>query len=151
MTIIKGVLFQTGADAFTAGTISTGLTVDGKTGWEITGLKVFWATGYTVSAVDFVANGVLATINTVTLPNSDDEIARVSWAVQNTGGVAVALVFEPGKRADITESRVTVQPEIYFHANTTGTASTNQMYYEISYEIVKLSDIEVLRMLVGGA
>jgi hypothetical protein len=149
--LVKGVVTQTGADTFTSGTISTGMTADGKAGWEILGLKVFWSNGYLAAAADAIANAVLATINTVTLPNNDDEIARVSWAVQNTGGIAVAMVFEPSKKADLTQSRVTVQDELYIHVSTTTTGLTNVMYYELEYDIVKLTDIEVLRLLVGGA
>lgn len=151
MPTLKGVITQTGADAFTSATISTGITVDGKVGWEVTGFKAFWGNGYTAAAADAICNAVLATIGTATTPNLDDEIVRVSWAVQNTAGVAVAMVFEPNKLADLTESRLTVQPEIYVHANSTTTGLTNVLYYEISYEVVKLTDIEVLRLLVGGA
>lgn len=151
--IYKGVVTQgiVGSDTFTAAAILTNLTVDGKTGWEITGLKAFWANGYTGTATDAIANVVLATLATVTQPNSDDEIARVSWGIQNTGGVAVAFPFEPIKKADISEPRVTVQPDLYIHANTTTTGLSNVFYYEISYELVKLTDLEVLRLLVGGA
>lgn len=151
MATLKGTLTQGGADTFTAGQILTGLTADGKSGWEITGFKAFWSNGYTAAAADAIFNAVLATINTVTLPNSDDEICRASWGVQNTAGVAVAMTFEPMKKADLTETRVTVQPDIYVHANSTGTGLTNVIYYELSYEIIKLSDIEVLRLMVGGA
>ena len=149
--IYKGVVTQGGADTFTAATILTGLTVDGKSGWQINGFKVFWSNGYTAAATDAISNCVLATLATVTLPNSDDEIARVSWAVQNTAGVAVAFNFDPIKKADITEPRVTVQSDLYVHANTTTTGLTNVFYYEISYDIVKLTDLEVLRLMVGGA
>lgn len=151
MALYKGVVTQGGADTFTAATILTGLTADGKSGWEITGFKAFWANGYTAAAADAICNAVLATIATATLPNSDDEICRAAWAVQNTAGVAVAMNFEPVKRADLTENRVTVQPDLYVHANSATTGLTNVLYYEISYEIVKLTDLEVLRLLVGGA
>jgi len=151
MTVLKGVVTQGGADTFTAAQILTGLTADGKAGWEITGFKAFWSNGYLGAAQDAIANCVLATIATVSLPNNDDEIARASWGIQNTGGVAVAFGFDPVKKADLTESRVTAQPDLYVHANSTTTGLTNIFYYEISYEIIKLSDMEVLRLLVGGA
>lgn len=149
--ILKGVTTQGGADTFTSAQILTGLTVDGKAGWQINGLKGFWSNGYTAAAADAIANLVIATITTVTLPNSDDEIARVSWGVQNTAGVAVAMTFEPIKKADMTEPRLTVQSDLYIHANTTTTGLTNVFYWELSYDIIKLTDIEVLRLAVGGA
>lgn len=149
--ILKGVVTQGGADTFTALTLLTGLTVDGKSGWEIKSFKAFWSNGYTAAAADAIANVVLSTIATVTLPNNDAEIARVSWGVQNTAGVAVAMDFEPIKFADFTEPRVTVQSDLYIHANTTTTGLTNVFYWEMSFDIVKLSDLEVLRLAVGGA
>ena len=149
--IIKGSVTQGGADTFTAATILTGLTVEGKSGWLIKALKAFWSNGYTAAAADYLATCVLATIATVTNSNADDEIARVSWGVQNTAGVAVAFNFEPSKLAYILEPRLTVQSDLYIHANSTGTGLGNIMYYEVEYEIVKLTDIEVLRLMVGGA
>lgn len=149
--IIRGLITQTGNDTFTASEILTGLTVDGKAGWQINGFKAFYSNGYTAAAADQIANCILATISTVTTPNLDDEIARVSWGVANTAGVAVAYPFEPIKQAVIQEPRVTVQPELYIQAATTTTGITNSFYYEISYEIVRLTDVEVLRLLMGGA
>ena len=147
----KSLVTQGGADTFTAATILTGLTVEGKSGWLIKGLKAFWSNGYTAPAGDAVTHCVLATIATITSPNSDDEIARVSWGVQNTAGVAVAFSYDPVKLAIMQESRLTVQSDLYVHANTIGTTLSNILYFEIEYEIVKLTDIEVLRLMVGGA
>ena len=150
MTILRGVITQGGADTFTSQSIDTQLSADGKAGWQINALKCYWSNGYTAAAADAIANLVLATISTATLPNDAREIARVSWAVQNTAGVAVAFNFEPIKMAVILEPRITVQPLIYIQANTTSTGLTNVMYWELDYEIVKLADLEVLRLLVGG-
>jgi len=151
MLSVKGVITQGGADTFTSVQVLTGLTADGKAGWDIKGFRVFWSNGYTAVAGDAILNGVLATIPTVTLPNNDAEILRVSWGVQNTAGVAVAFNFEPIKSIEQIDGRVTAQPDLYVHANSTGTGLTNVLYYQIDYEIVKLSDLEVLRLLVGGA
>ena len=149
--ISKGIVTQTGADTFTAFQILTGLTADGKAGWEIKSFKAHWLLGFTAAAADNIANCVLATLATVTTPNLDDEIARVSWSVQNTAGVAVAMIFEPMKMIILPEPRVTAQTDLYIHANTTTTGLTNVMYWEIEYDIIKLSDIEVLRLMVAGA
>jgi hypothetical protein len=149
--ILKGTVTQTGADTFTAYQILTGLTVDGKAGWQINAFKATWINGYTAAAADNIANCVLSTLATSTTPNLDDEIARVSWSVQNTAGVAVAMVFEPIKMANMLEPRVTAQTDLYVHSNTTATGLTNIMYWELDYDIVKLSDIEVLRLMVAGA
>lgn len=151
MPIVRGLVTQGGADTFTAATIDTGLTVDGKSGWLITGFHAFWSDGYTAAAADMVASAVLATQATVTVMSDDEEIARVTWAVANTAGVAVTYPLDLVKSAPIFGERVTVQPNIYVHSSTTTTGLTNDMYYVVEYEIVKMSDLEVMRLLVGGA
>jgi len=151
MAIYKGVVTQGGADTFAAATVETGLTVDGKAGWQINSFKAFSTALYLAAATDYLSSCVLATIATSTLMTSDDEIARLAWAVANTAGVAVAYPIEPIKDILLTEPRVTVQPEIYVHASSVTTGVTNSFYFEIEYEIVKLSDLEVLRLLAGGA
>jgi hypothetical protein len=151
MALYRGVLTQGGADTFTAAQILTGLTVDSKAGWQINGFKVFWSNGYLGAAQDAMANCVLSTLATVTTPNQEDEIARVTWGIQNTAGVAVAMGIEPIKQALVTEPRVTVQSDLYVHGSTVTTGLTNIFYFEISYDIIKMSELEVMRLMIGGA
>jgi len=146
----RGVVTQGGADTFTAATIDTNLTADGKSGWEIIAFSGYWSSGETPAAVDSEFNAILAVQATVTTFDQDEEIHRLNWAVANTGGVAVAYPLNLIKREFLIEPRVTVQPLIYVQASSVATAVTNVMYYEIHYNIVKLSDIEVLRLLQGG-
>lgn len=149
--IMKGQMTQTGVDTYTSLQVLTGLTVDGKSGWEITGFKVYFANGYQAAATDAIMSTSLATVATATTPASENEIARVAWAVQNTAGVAVAFNFEPSKKADLTEPRVTVQSDLYVNCASTTTGLTCNLFYEIAFNIVKLTDLEVLRLAVGGA
>jgi len=149
--IIKGVVTQSGADTLTAGLIDTQLSADGKSGWQINRFKAWFANGHTIPAADSTVSCVLATVATVTLPNDTREIARISWGIQNTAGVAVAFNFEATKESVILEPRLTVQPALYVQVSSSGTTIANQIYYEIEAEIVKLADLEVLRLLVGGS
>jgi hypothetical protein len=147
----NGTVTQGGADTFTVATIPTGLTVDGKAGWSVTGIEVFWSNGYQAAAADALAHAQLSTIATITTFTSADEIARVSWGIQNTAGVAVAMNFEPIKRVFLSEPRITVQPNIYLQCNTATTGLTNVMLFKVYYDIVKLTDLELLRLFAGGA
>jgi hypothetical protein len=142
---------QGGADTFTAGSIATGLTVDGKSGWSISGFDAFWVDGKGVAAADYLVAAQVATVATATTYGEDDEIGRLTWGLQNTGGVAVAVGYEPIKSLLLLEPRVTVQPEIYVQVYSEGTSNANDIIFIVYYEIVKLSDIEVLRLLAGGA
>ena len=152
MSILRGVTTQTGADTFTQTAIDTNLTADGKAGWEIVRMRAFWAGMYALAAADMTLSAILSTqITTVTTLNQAAEIARVNWAIANTAGVAVAFPVEQIKQDDLIETRVTAQPLLYLGVSSATTGAANVIYWEIEYNIVKLSDVETLRLLVGGA
>jgi len=142
---------QGGADTFTATAIDTNLTSDGKIGWLITKVKAFWENGYSAAAADQTISAILASQATVTTPVDTEELARVNWAVANTAGVAVAYPVELQKEIMAAPDRVTVQPTLYAQVSSATTGLTNVMYFEIEYDEVKLSEVEFLRLLVGGA
>lgn len=146
----RGVITQGGADTFTAVAIDTNITADGKSGWEIVAFSGYWANAETGAAADADASLVLATQATVTTFDLDEEIYRLQWGVANTGGVAVAYPISQVKRELLIQPRITVQPIIYVQAQSTLTGLANVFYYEIHYNIQKLTDLEVLRLLQGG-
>jgi len=151
MSIVRGTLIQTVADTFAQATIDTNISIDGKFGWEITGFKAYCSTLFAApTTADFEVEAILSTqATTVTAMSDSEEIARVEWANQFTTA-AIAYPVEPIKLALMLESRATVQPQLYVGINTSGTGVVQRIYYEISYEIVKLSELEVMRLLVGG-
>ena len=151
MTIIRGTLIEGVAGTFVQATIDTNISIDGKYGWEITGFKAFLATGYTeVTTADWEINAVLSTqVTTATAMSDPEELARIGWA-NNFTTASVAYPIEPIKTAQMLETRLTVQPQIYVGIDANGTAAVSRIYYEISYDIVKLTELEVMRLLVGG-
>lgn len=150
MPSVKKLVTQSGNDTFTTAQISTGLTVDGKAGWSIVAIEAYWSDGAAVAAGDWYLNAKLATVSTSTSFVDDDEIARLDWGMQNTGGVAVAVPFEPFRGLSLAEPRVTVQPILYVGVESSGTSQANDVIFRVYYDIVKLSDLEVLRLLAGG-
>ncbi len=151
MPRIVELVTQGGADTATRVQVLTGLTADGKSGWQINRIEAFWKDGLTVAAADHVVNAVVSTVDADTEFGDDDEIARISWGLQNTAGVAVAVAFDPQKATDLFEPRITVQPSIYLGVQSTTSGIANDVIIAVYYEIVKLSDIEILRLLAGGA
>lgn len=151
MPKLSGSLTQSGADTATSLTVETGLTVDSKSGIEIYGMEVFWDNGESVAAGDWEINASIGTITGATSFVSDDEICRVSWGMQNTGGVAVAVDYEPVKSIILIEPRLTVQPDLFFTCASSLTGQANTIRVKIYYNVVKLTDLEVMRLLVGGA
>jgi hypothetical protein len=146
----RGVSTQGGADTFIATSIDTNLTADGKSGWEIKAVRAYYSNGETGAAADADVNLIVAVQATVTTFDQDEEIARLNWAVANTAGVAVAYPLELIKSQQLFAPRITVQPLVYVQVSSTASGLANVIYWEIFYEIVKLTDIEVLRLLQGG-
>ena len=146
----RGVSTQGGADTFVAVAIDTNLTADGKSGWNITGVSGYYTNGEVGAAADADVNLIVATQATVTTFDQDEEIYRLNWAVANTGGVAVAYPLNLIKRELLIEPRLTVQPYIYMQVSSTLSGIANAIAWELHYEIVKLTDLEVLRLLQGG-
>jgi len=146
-----GVTTQTGADTTTSTTIDTGVTIDSKLGIEITAIEVVIPGLTAAPAGDFRVDFILATTTGQVLFNSADNIDQISWGVQNTAGVAVAFDFEPKKLLVLPEPRLTVQPLLYATLYSTGTTLTNVAYWRIFYDQVKLTDLELMRLLIGGS
>ena len=152
MSILRGATTQGGADTFTQTAIDTNLTADGKAGWEVISFRAFWPGMYLLAAADMTLSAILSTqATTVTTLNQAAEIARVNFAIANTAGVAVAFPVEQTKTDVLIEARITAQPLLYVSISSATTGGTNAVYWELEYNIVKLSDVETLRLLVGGA
>lgn len=150
MASIRQLVTQSGADTFTSVELPLPA-LDGKSGYSISGLRAYWVDGAAVVAADYSMSAVVQTEST-TLTFSDEEwIDSVSWGVQNTGGVAVAIPYEPMKEHLLNEARLTVQPSIYVAVQSAATAQANDVIVEVFYDTVKLSELEYLRMLAGGA
>lgn len=151
MSKVSLLVTQGGADTYTAGTVSTGITLDGKSGWSITGMEAFWVDGAAVAAADWSLYAVVGTLPTATTFGSADEVGRLAWGMQNTAGVAVSLMYEPIKQGFLVEPRITVQPDIYCQVTSSNTAQANDVIFVIYYDVVKLTDLEVMRLYAGGA
>jgi len=146
----RGVVTQGGADTFAATAIDTNITADGKAGWEIVAFSGYYTNGEVGAAADADVNLILATQATVTTFDQDEEIYRLNWSVANTAGAAVAYPLNLIKREFLVVPRLTVQPLLYVQASSTLSGLSNAIAWEIVYNIVKLTDLEVLRLLQGG-
>lgn len=150
MPVAVTTTLQSGADTATASQIETGITVDGKVGWEIIGMQCYWTNGEAVAAADYELQIGVRTDATGLNFADLDEIIRTTWAVQNTAGVAVALPLENMKEIILLEPRVTVAPILYVRAESANTAQANNIITRLYYNIIKLTDLEVLRLSQAG-
>jgi len=149
-SVIKKLVTQTGNDTFTAGSIDTNLTVDGGKGWEITAMEAYWSDGAAVAAGDWSLSAVCNITGASTTYADDAEICRVSWGLQNTGGVAVSVPYEPLRAIGLLVPRVTVAPIISVCVQSSGTAQANDVIFRLYYNIVSLKDAEVYKLRFAG-
>ena len=151
MAYFRMLVTQGGNDTFTSAAKATSLTVDGKAGWSIRGIRAYWVDGAAVASADYSIQATVQVGSTVQTFADDEYIDGVAWGLQNTAGVAVAATFEPFKEHFLDEPRVTVQPNIYVSVSSSGTAQANDVIFEVHYDVVKLTDLEIMRLLAGGA
>lgn len=153
MTILKGFTLQSAADAFTQFLIDTNLTSEGKVGWQINNIRGYYENGHNaLSTAKQQVSLILATRPTIiTTFDEGAELARINWAVDGIAASTTAMPLDLIKEANMFAGRVTVQPNLYMGISSTLTTLTNKIYWEIDYEFVKLTDIELLRLLVAGA
>lgn len=151
MPIIRQLVTQGGADAFKAVAIDTNIQVDGKLGWEIQRVVVRWKDfNNTIVDVPFNFEAYVNTTGAVSTMVDVDEIARAELQRYNTTGVE-GYLLNPILECMLMEPRITVQPFIYCCVDTVDTGVTNDVEFLIQYETVKLSDLELMRLLQGGA
>jgi hypothetical protein len=145
-----GSITQTAPDTFTEAAIPTRLTVDGKTGWRLVELSVFFENGNTLSlVVDCSATLILSTESGLQSFIDPDYVVSTDWAINGTA-LSTSSVMVDRHRA-VSCERVTVQPFVYLQCDSSSTGVACVMSYRLAYELVKLTDLEVMRLLQGGA
>lgn len=150
MPKIRTLVTQSGADTFTAVELALP-SLDGKSGYQINGIKAYWKDGAAVAAADWSLDAIVQVASTALTFVDDEWIDAVSWGCQNTAGTAVLVPYEPQKEHELFEPRLTVQPSIYVAVASSNTGQANDVVIEVFYETTKLSELEYLRLLAGGA
>jgi len=155
MATSRGVVVLPAAGTFTQVTLDTNISADSTFGWMITGLRGILksrdATGVEVPESNNIDLILATRLTTITTPDETEEIARINWALAFSTAAAFAIP-ELQKLAPMAEPRLTVQPNLYIGVKGSVTiGAITDVYYEISYETFKLSNIELLKLLIGGA
>lgn len=150
MALIRLRVTQSAGDTTTATQLPL-IALDGKSGYEILGIEAFWSNGNGAPSADWTLSAKLITANAAWTFSDDEVIAQLDWGLQNTGGVAVAVPYEPQKRNILIEPRVTVQPAIYVQVVSAATSQANIVDFRVYYNTIKMTELEYLRMYTGGA
>lgn len=151
MTIQRFNTVQSAIDTNTATAMNLP-SLDGKSGYQINAIEAYWKNGEGAAAGDYevyvaVQKTDLALAERIGI---DDWIVGVSWGQQNTAGVAVVANFEPYKQQILIEPIITVSPSLFIMVVTGATGQNNQFGVIVHYDLVKLSELEYLRLLAAG-
>jgi hypothetical protein len=153
MSEMKVTLQQLTVNASTSLTIPTLLTVDGRAGWSIVGISMLvnnWE-GCVVPTADC---SLQIQLNTETGQQTFTDPDNIALVIFGTSGIAASTsAFQINNRQDIVLPipRLTVQPNLYLSVTSTGLAVGAVIHASIFYEITKLTDLETMRLMQGGA
>lgn len=150
--ISKYKVLQTATNTNIELVVPTLLTVDGKMGWNI---KRFTTTLTDIAGVVPTAKGIInCQLNTETGSQTftdADSIAMNMYFFQGIAASTSAGQIDPHAEWISVDGRLTVQPNLYITLVTSGLTAVQGIYVELEYETVKLTDMEVMRLLQGGA
>lgn len=141
---------QTAVDTTTELAFSTFLSAEGKAGWRINSARFYWPNMELVTT----EGNMTAALNTETGTTDfgdESHLLLGSWNFE-VAGTAGNMLLVPLKMDDFTiGERITVQPELFLRCTSSSTGVANKIVMHLDYDVVKLSDIDVLRLLAGGA
>jgi hypothetical protein len=153
MPSVKNFVIQSAANVNAQVALPTLLTVDGKSGWAINGVK-FSVTNIGAAVIPTADCFAQLELNTEAGTQSaidNDSVCVEYIAISGIAASTSAFVVPVTYTAVLPSPRITVQPNLYLFVSSIGMASGLSVVAEVFYEIVKLSDLEVMRLLQGGA
>ena len=151
MAIARYNVTQTGVDVTTSVPMNL-FPLDGKSGYEFTAIEVYWKNGELAAAADYELYLAAQKVpgNLADRISEENWIMGVSWGLQNTAGVAVVSIVELQKQQILIEPIVTVSQTLNIVASSSLTGQANQLSVIAHYNIVKLTELEYLRLLAAG-
>lgn len=151
MAIARYILTQSGVDTTTAVAMNL-FPLDGKSGYEFTAIEVYWKNAENPAHADWeMYTAIQKTAAGLTDRNGDEDwIIGVSWGMQNTAGVAVATPVDMLKKEILIEPIITVSQSLNVVCFSSSTAQANSISVIAHYNVVKLTELEYLRLLAAG-
>jgi hypothetical protein len=153
MSSIKTSIVQSTLNSTVEITLPTGLTVDGKAGWNIQGVRFLWANA--AQCVTPVADCMLfIQLNTETGNQQFTDKDNIIYGIMASSGIAASTSsfwVDGNYQQVLPVPRLTVQPALFLNVSSIGLIINASIYAEVFYDVVKLTDLEVMRLSQGGA
>lgn len=148
----KFIIAQTALNTDVEQVIPTMLTVDGRQGWSIKRVTGWFLSAQAVlSTVDITIGLQLNTETGNQTYTDSDSVASLSMLFNGTAASTSGFQIDPKVEWVSLDGRLTVQPNLYLRITSANAGAVCSFAVEIEYDLVKLSDIEVMRLLQGGA
>jgi hypothetical protein len=132
--------------------IPTGIAADSRQGWAIKRVTAWFASAAAVISTADITVNLQLNAETGTQDFLDND--SIAYLIMLFNGVAASTSgFQIDAKVEWVslDGRVTVQPELYLRLVTSGAGAACGFNVEIEYEVIKLTDVEMLRLLQGGA
>ena len=141
-------MVQGAADAFVQGSVATDIISSDGMGWLISLVEVKLVGSYmSLLSADADLLWALSRDTKAVLPNLDDTDAiytdGFAVALTTSGQIAVPLL----KTWVPPAGTIVVEPILYAQLDSTATGQAQTVVMRIHYDLVKLSEIEILRLL----
>lgn len=151
MAIARYTLTQSGVDTTTAVAMNL-FPLDGKSGYEFTAIEVYWKNAENPAHADWeMYTAIQKSASGLTDRNADEDwIVGVSWGMQNTLGTAVSTPVDMQKKEILIEPLITVSQSLNVVCFSSATNQANSISVVAHYNVVKLTELEYLRLLAAG-
>lgn len=151
MPSIKGYVEQSANDTATEKLIETGLTLNGKQGWAIKGVAMQLNTRPAPTVGGWNVQSVLQTETGAQSPADNDFIVMVDWTLYGPAVNTGMMLLPLSKHVPLVQERLTVQPELIVRLSSYGAGVKVACYFEVFFEQVTLTDLEVMTLYQAGA
>lgn len=143
---------QGSADAFIEAEEITGIDPSSARGWMLTRLEVMFsqAAGLQGLSADSAIQWALTRDTKAALASLDDSDVIVCGGIFNALTTSGEIVVPSLWLYEFPAGVIVVEPSIYMHLDSAATGLTLTAHARLYYEEVKLSEVEILRMLTQG-
>lgn len=139
-------LTQGAADAFVEGAITTGIDPKDGIGYKVTRIETIRSLVLSSANGNITEWSICRDSKTAVAKLNDDEcLFSAAWGVRNAAG----STFRDDLRAEysLPDGIVVVEPNIWVQLDSNLTAQAQTVDFRLWYDEVKLSEVEILRLL----
>ena len=144
-------MLQGGADAFVQGQLSTLINPSDGVGWMVKKIEMAFSTALAAVSADFNVKYALSRLTKAAMPDysADDVILAdgFSGSLTTSGQIVLPQLIS----YDVPDGVLVVGDTLYAQLDSDATALTIQAYMRIWYEEVRVTELEILRMIEQDA